>query len=437
MSLSTKVALSIAAVVLAVGVAGLAFVIDRVGQEQRQDFRNTTVEALQLLGLSVAPALVAGHHDRAQAVLDNIANFPERFPDIESMEVVQRDGRVIADLDPRRFNVRYVPSAIRQDVGAREPRTRTVDGDTLRVVVPIRLLHPLGIIRARVSERRLHASLRRRQTEAVAGGLVAAALLAIGLYLLLRRFVSRRIALLAQTASQLRAGRMEVRAKVDGSDEIAELGDAFNRMAAELGAYTERLEGIVRERTQALEEANERLAHMAVTDELTSLFNRRHFEERANRDIEVARRAGRPFGLVIVDIDHFKSVNDRFGHPTGDRVLVAVARVLSEQARAADLVARIGGEEFAVAMPDTTADDAVHAAERMRAAIEALEDLAPGLEQEKVTGSFGAAAFPEHGGTLRALVTAADGALYRAKGAGRNRVARAGAGDGLASEHEA
>lgn len=427
MSISVKVALSIAIVTVVVGVAALAYVLEAVGREQQKDFRSTTIEALQLLGLSIAPAMVAGRHDRVQAVLDNIANYPERFPDIEALEVVHRDGRVMADLDPRRFNMRHEPAAIARDLAATRPVAREVEGQALDVVVPVRLAHPIGVIRARVSEERFAAALAQRRREAALAVVGASVLMAVALWIVLRRLIGTRLERLAGKAAQLGAGDMSVRAEIEGTDEIAQLAKAFNQMAEDLGAYTSRLESLVRERTSELEDANLELARIAVTDALTGLWNRRHFEERAARDLEIARRAHRPFALVVIDVDHFKSVNDRFGHPIGDRVLQTVAATLTEQARSADLVARIGGEEFAVAMPDTATDAAAHAAERMRVALESMTipDV-PELAAEVITASFGVAAFPEHGGTIRALVAAADEALYGAKRGGRNRVEKAG-----------
>lgn len=423
MSLSAKVAIALALSVALVGGASLAVALAEHSRSRRAEFRATSVEALQLLALAVAPSVADRRfHHRAQAVLDNIANYPERFPDLVGLEVVDRQGMVVADLDPRRYNHRFTDERTQQDLRRSEPETRETGKSQLLVVVPVRLASPLGVLRARVSEHRLELVLASQQRELA--GLVGGAGLVLGLalYFILQRVVGRRIGRLGVTASSLRGGRMDVRAPIDGHDEITEVSEAFNRMAASLEAYTTDLERVVAERTAALSEANRRLAQLATTDPLTGLANRRAFDERAGRDLELARRAERGFSVVVLDVDHFKSVNDRFGHPAGDIVLKEIAAALAERARGTDVLARVGGEEFAIAMPDTPPSDAMSAAERMRDTIERTVRAGRAPALEVVTASFGVASYPDHGDTLSDLVGAADRAMYRAKNAGRNKV---------------
>ena len=166
----------------------------------------------------------------------------------------------------------------------------------------------------------------------------------------------------------------------------------------------------------------------AVTDELTGLFNHRRFQEVMSIEVERAKRFEQPLGLIMLDIDDFKLVNDRYGHLQGDQVLREVARVLLESSREVDEPARYGGEEMAVALPQTDLEGANLFAERLRSRIEALEvPLVSGKGTLSVTASFGAAAFPDSAVPDKdALVAAADSALYRAKRLGKNRVVRAG-----------
>ena len=164
----------------------------------------------------------------------------------------------------------------------------------------------------------------------------------------------------------------------------------------------------------------------AVTDELTGLFNHRHFQEVVTAEVERARRYGQDLALIMLDLDDFKTVNDRHGHMQGDLVLREVGRVLRETARDVDEPARYGGEEMAVVLPQTDLDGAHHFAERVRERIAALK--IPRLDGEgevRITASLGVAVLSE-AGDRDGLVAAADAALYRAKRSGKNRTLRAG-----------
>lgn len=167
---------------------------------------------------------------------------------------------------------------------------------------------------------------------------------------------------------------------------------------------------------------NRDLYHQASTDPLTRVANRRAFLRRAIQMLESHRAQSRPMSVVGLDLDHFKQLNDRFGHAAGDQVLAAVADRLQLNLRTHDLLGRLGGEEFAIALPDTRIEEALQIAERLREGVEALphDALEPGLQ---VTVSLGVASLdPDRHGKLDDLLEAADRALYRAKAAGRNRV---------------
>jgi diguanylate cyclase (GGDEF)-like protein/putative nucleotidyltransferase with HDIG domain len=160
-----------------------------------------------------------------------------------------------------------------------------------------------------------------------------------------------------------------------------------------------------------------RLGAAARTDPLTGLFNRRGFEETFDLELERARRGDHPLSVLIGDLDHFKQVNDHFGHHTGDRALTQASEVLALEKRRIDTVARLGGEEFALILPETGVQPALLLAERLRTAVkEAFAD-----EQVALTVSFGVATFPEHGKSRQDLLGAADDALYAAKELGRDR----------------
>ena len=172
---------------------------------------------------------------------------------------------------------------------------------------------------------------------------------------------------------------------------------------------------------------HETVQRQAVTDELTGLFNHRRFQEVMTTEVERARRYDQEMGLIMLDIDDFKRVNDTYGHLQGDLVLREVARVLRQSSREIDEPARYGGEEMAVALPQTDLEGAYRFAERVRRRIEALDlPLLDGDGTLKVTASFGAASLGTSSGDGKdALVAAADAALYRAKRSGKNRTVRA------------
>jgi diguanylate cyclase (GGDEF)-like protein len=161
---------------------------------------------------------------------------------------------------------------------------------------------------------------------------------------------------------------------------------------------------------------------MAITDELTQLFTLRHFRNRMEESIFACERSGQKFSLLMLDIDHFKSINDRWGHPAGDEVLRQVARLLVRTIRVSDSAFRYGGEEFVILLAEQDLALAMLVAERVRHAVEnmtiSLEDGAT----IPVTVSIGAAIFPDDGTSAQDLVAAADAALYQAKRAGRNRL---------------
>jgi diguanylate cyclase (GGDEF)-like protein/putative nucleotidyltransferase with HDIG domain len=159
------------------------------------------------------------------------------------------------------------------------------------------------------------------------------------------------------------------------------------------------------------------LAEAARTDPLTQLKNRLALDLEIDEQLASARRAGRRLSIVVGDLDHFKAVNDQLGHRAGDFALVRVARILSSHRRAGETVARTGGEEFTLLLPNTSEHDAYLAAERMRTAVagEFASDPVP------LTFSFGVANFPDHGSSADAVIESADQALYAAKALGRNR----------------
>jgi len=166
----------------------------------------------------------------------------------------------------------------------------------------------------------------------------------------------------------------------------------------------------------------DKMKEMAYVDGLTGIFNRRYFEMRIAEELERASRFSGRMSVIMVDIDHFKRLNDEFGHLLGDEVLRGVSHILRQQLRKADMVCRYGGEEFAIVVPETTGANAMRVAEKLRRQIETHPF--PGVPRP-VTISCGVADYPTHGSSRDEVVAAADSALYLAKQAGRNQVVAA------------
>lgn len=171
----------------------------------------------------------------------------------------------------------------------------------------------------------------------------------------------------------------------------------------------------------------DRIRREVVTDPLTNLYNRRFFEQRAREEIERSIRHQIPVTLLMMDVDHFKTINDTYGHQTGDRVLQSVAAYLKESVRQTDVCGRYGGEEFVLLLPNTPGKNAVFLADRLRSGVGQLMHSGLGIPGHvSVTVSGGVATCPRDATDLDGLLARADEALYEAKNGGRDRIARAG-----------
>ncbi|SEP52204.1 sensor domain-containing diguanylate cyclase [Amycolatopsis saalfeldensis] len=170
-----------------------------------------------------------------------------------------------------------------------------------------------------------------------------------------------------------------------------------------------------------------RLEELATTDQKTQLLNATTWQDGAQREISRAEREHSTFGALMIDLDHFKHINDTFGHLAGDDVLKAVAAVVKQETRAHDLVGRFGGEEFVALLPSTSKEDAIVTAERIRQRISELviptrTNEGEQVEIERRTASIGVASFPMDGSSIEEVMASADAAVYVAKDSGRNRV---------------
>ena len=248
---------------------------------------------------------------------------------------------------------------------------------------------------------------------------LAAALLASALAWLAARRLSVDLYALADAASAVEAGRpgSDIPA-MQSSREVQQLSQSLGSMTHRLLAAREAMEEKVRLRTLELEAANRALDLQARTDALTGLLNRRGFETQMAFAVALARRSSRPLSLITVDVDHFKRVNDTYGHEAGDEVLRRLARTLESRLRGSDVVARLGGEEFVALLPDTDLNGAQSIAQALVTAMAEQQDPVVGT----ITVSAGVATMRGAEDNGAAMLRRGDAALYEAKGQGRNRV---------------
>jgi len=256
--------------------------------------------------------------------------------------------------------------------------------------------------------------------------------------------------ILALSDGALRIATGDTAVEIPGpqrSDEIGVLTNAFNEMMKQLRRNKAELE----EKRIEIEEANHRLVaqnqdlqrvnevfeQLSITDDLTKLHNNRFFQDHLPREMSRAERTGEPLALILIDIDDFKQLNDRFGHSVGDAVLRRVADVMSREVRDMDLLARYGGEEFALLASQTTLEGAVALAEKLRASISQASFSLVALDgptEIRVTVSSGVAAYR---GDEKAFFNEADRALYRAKEAGKDCVFACGERDQFSRTNDA
>jgi diguanylate cyclase (GGDEF)-like protein len=226
--------------------------------------------------------------------------------------------------------------------------------------------------------------------------------------------ISALLTKLTRAAEQLGAGDYGNRLKVEGPSMVKKLAQAFNIMAAQLEENMEQHSRL----QQTLEE-------LVITDDLTGVYNRRELNRLLHLEFRRAKRFKRPLAMILYDIDHYKQVNDNFGHLIGDQVLIWLTNLIANNTRATNFIARFGGDEFVILLPETTSEKAYQVAERLRTRVSEFpfEGLAAEEIQVKfgITISLGVAELNDELRSAEAFFAAADQALYKAKHSGRNQ----------------
>ena len=380
-----------------------------------------TERRLDEIGASIVPSLSASYWqvdlERVGLLLDGIA----RLPGIVHVALEGRDGERLLRGDPSAETSQRRTYALRHGAGA------AVELGTLEVVAGNRAL------------------MRQLGAQATSIALTTTAtLLSAGLLLLLlfRAQVTRHLVAMAEYARGLNFERLHapLALRRDGArgDELDQVVDSFNRMRetligeleqrdrheAELVAHRERLEELVGARTAELEMQKDRIQQLANTDMLTGVHSRRHFHELAERELARTRRTRGPLAVLVLDLDHFKLINDGYGHSIGDLALKTFAAFCKGVLRETDLLGRTGGEEFAALLPATDEAAALAVAEHICRGLERHPVPLPGGGELGLTVSIGVSVLAPGDEHIEPALTRADHALYAAKRAGRNRVSR-------------
>jgi diguanylate cyclase (GGDEF)-like protein len=205
----------------------------------------------------------------------------------------------------------------------------------------------------------------------------------------------------------------------EANEELGKLNLSYEQLTVELKQAKEKAEKFAHE----LKKVNEQLREMAFRDGLTGLYNHRYFQDLMDNELSRSRRYKKPISLIMFDLDHFKKINDEYGHPVGDIVLEKVSRTIENTIRASDLAIRYGGEEFAIVLPETDLRGAAILAERLRKAVEQMEIDINGCRID-VTVSVGVTCYYPSTDKIEKskIITEADNALYNSKNKGRNMI---------------
>ncbi|MSP56691.1 MAG: diguanylate cyclase [Myxococcales bacterium] len=380
--------------------------------------RMRDVQVLETVALTAAVFLAENDASALDTLIAQVT-ADGKESDLQLISVVSNDLRVLAHSDPELFNTRQDDPFTQAAVASAAP-TWAFGRDELRVAVPAFAGVRWGTVTATYSLDRMLADVEAKRRRWLLALLVVAAAVLLLVSGVLTHTIVRPLRTLQAAARRMGQGDLDVRVPLLGNSELADLAGTLNQMAAALQGERQNLESTVAARTAELHAANEHLERLSVRDGLTGLFNHRRFQEALAHEVERCVRSGTQMSLLMIDVDHFKRLNDTLGHPAGDEVLRRIADRLSAALRTVDLCARYGGEEFAVVLPGTPSADARMVAERVRASVESTMNDVPG--RPPVTVSVGVASWPADGPTGTDLLAAADKALYAAKHAGRNRV---------------
>lgn len=349
--------------------------------------------------------LAASVDSSAMATLFN-SLVADKETSVSTLLLVNRQGEVLFDSGNPKLSRQMLPevSELFRDAGELTEYRAGQRGQVLAMLWPVQG-YPWGVV-VEMNREALFANLESVRNSAILLVLGMAAIIGFFAWLLARSILNP-LRELTQAAQQVAAGDFDVSIPVSRPDELGFAARVFNDMVMQL------------------RQSHQRLELLTTTDSLTGLLNRKGIVEGFFTFLVRYRRHQRPFSVIMMDIDHFKAVNDRYGHLVGDLVLKEVSRILLEEAREVDLVGRYGGEEFLMLLDESGAETAFKVAERIRNVLVALAISHEG-ELVHVTASFGLAEITSGSESMDELMERADKAMYLAKKQGRNRTIVAG-----------
>jgi len=299
---------------------------------------------------------------------------------------------------------------------------------------------PVGRVIIGLDNQGIINRLQSQKTSIISREAIIIILIALGEFMALSYIIVRPVGIISRSLDKSidDTGKITRQIPLNSNDEFGKLASQFNEMREQLNDANARLQSkidvadskltennrkLVEQATQ-LQRMNVELQRIAITDSLTGLYNRRYFEDVVGTDLALSLRHGDKNSILVIDVDHFKKINDTHGHKTGDNVLAELARVLGNGIRKSDLVCRMGGEEFIILCRRSEKDESIQIAEKIRKSIEAHSFAGVAPERITVTVSIGVVSFPDgtEGATVEDYIHCADLALYRSKSAGRNRV---------------
>ncbi len=277
---------------------------------------------------------------------------------------------------------------------------------------------PVAMIRIYMSTVEEQARIADLISRLIIIGIIGAFIMGLIMYATFKRVILNPIANMERSTRKLAVGDYE-EVKIDRSDEIGRLAKHFNRVLDILKIRDEENKELYKK----LETSYHQARSEAITDDLTKLFNYRHFRSRFSQELNRVTRKKTPISLAFIDIDNFKDYNDKFGHQAGDKALLIVAEIITNQIRSSDIAARYGGEELVVILPDTSIKMAYIISDRIRTEIKnkTLKDA-----DRQLSVSIGLSVFPEDGTTDEELIKWADKSMYEAKKLGKDRVVALG-----------